>query len=110
MPERVDSSARRLALKVPERCSGRNVAKIFESHGLHGHRPGDPRTLSEDNVLTIDAVLDFYGDKTAQWLSELTHQEEPWHRARERAGLRLGERGSEEITHEAMANYYSSLL
>lgn len=55
-------------------------------------------------------MLDFYGDKTAQWLSELTHQEEPWHRARERAGLRLGERGSEEITHEAMANYYSSLL
>ena len=69
---------------------------------------GDSSHLDEVAKLTIDAVLQHYGDKTSQWLSELTHKEEPWRRAR--AGLAPGSRGSEEITHEAMADYYSGLL
>jgi len=43
-----------------------------------------------------------------QWLSDLTHQEDPWCNAR--AGIPDGERGSQEIRHAAMAEYYGSLL
>ena len=56
---------------------------------------------------TIDAVLKGYGKKSSFELSELTHREAPWKDARE--GLEPGERGNREITHSAMAEYYSSL-
>ena len=64
--------------------------------------------LTEDEIETIDVVLETYGGKTPSWLSELTHREAPWKDARE--GLRLGERGNNEITHSSMAEYYESLL
>lgn len=56
---------------------------------------------------TINAVLEGYGDKGSFELSELTHREAPWKNARK--GLEPGERGNREITHAAMAEYYSSL-
>ncbi len=56
---------------------------------------------------TIDAVLKHYGDMRAQYLADLTHLEAPWKNAR--VGLASGERGDKEITHAAMAEYYSSL-
>jgi len=68
---------------------------------------GNDMNLSSDQVETIDAVLSYYGDKPAQWLIDLSHQEDPWILARK--GLKTGERGSHEITLESMANYYSSL-
>ena len=58
---------------------------------------------------TVDIVLGFYGDKPSQWLSDLTHMEAPWRKARERAGLADGERGNAVITHALMAEYYDSL-
>lgn len=68
---------------------------------------GDSRRLSEKQKETIDAVLEHYGDKSAHWLSELTHRERPWREAR--IGLRDGERGEQEITRADMAEYYSGL-
>lgn len=68
---------------------------------------GDPGELDPEQFATIDAVIDFYGDKPSQWLSELTHKERPWKEARH--GIPPGERGDNEITHEAMAEYYGSL-
>ena len=56
---------------------------------------------------TLDAVLAYYGKKSSQWLSNLTHSERPWKDARK--GLSPRTRGNREITHEAMAWYYSSL-
>ena len=44
--------------------------------------------FSEDQIATMDAVLDYYGDKQPQWLSELTHKEMPWKIARGRGMLR----------------------
>jgi uncharacterized phage-associated protein len=64
--------------------------------------------LTKTQRETITAVLKFYGNKTGHWLSELTHMEPPWRDARE--GLAPGERGSREITHGAMADYYGSLV
>jgi len=56
---------------------------------------------------TMDSVIGYYGEKSAHWLSELTHAENPWKEARE--GLLPGERGSNEITLSALVEYYSSL-
>ena len=68
---------------------------------------GNPRLLDQEQQDTVDAVLDYYGDKTAQWLIELTHLEDPWNHARE--GLHPLERGNKVIPLDAMAFYYSSL-
>lgn len=63
--------------------------------------------LSEDQQDTIDRIVEFYGNKSAQWLSDLTHSEAPWKEARR--GIPDGVRGSSEITWESMAEYYGSL-
>lgn len=68
---------------------------------------GSPSALNAIQKETIDAVLKFYGDKSSQWLSDLTHQEKPWREAR--MGLSPGERGNHVITHASMAEYYGSL-
>ena len=69
---------------------------------------GDSDRLQPSERSTIDAVLSFYGNKQAHWLSELTHREAPWRDAR--AGLAPGERGNSEITKEKLADYYGGLL
>ena len=58
--------------------------------------------LSDSQKETIDIVLRDYGDKDAQWLSRLTHLEEPWKQARKNGVDAL-------ITKESMAMYYGSL-
>lgn len=63
--------------------------------------------LSARDFDVIDRVLDFYGDKSAQWLSNLTHQEAPWLRAR--GNVATGERSEAVITQASMAEYYDSL-
>lgn len=68
---------------------------------------GDLSELSPTQEDTIHAVLECYGDKTAHYLSELTHQEAPWVEARK--GLDLGERGDHVITLDSMAEYYGGL-
>ena len=68
---------------------------------------GNPDKISAKRKATMDIVLDFYGKKSSQYLSDLTHMEDPWKNARQ--GLASGERGNREITHAAMAEYYSSL-
>ena len=69
--------------------------------------PGVPERLTDTERETVDAVLGFYGDKSSQWLSDLTHIESPWRDARE--GLAPGERGNRVITPAAMAEFYGSL-
>ena len=69
--------------------------------------PGDPSALDATARDTVDQVIGFYGDKSAQWLSDLTHNERPWIDAR--AGLGPGERGATVITPAAMAEYYAGL-
>ncbi|WP_231961793.1 Panacea domain-containing protein [Algibacter lectus] len=68
---------------------------------------GDVSNLSSDNISTIDEVLKAYSDKNAQWLSDLTHMEDPWLNARK--GLLGSQRGNNEITLDSMGEYYSSL-
>ena len=68
---------------------------------------GKAENLTASQRQTVDMVLKFYGDKSAQWLSDLTHAEDPWRLAR--AGLPVGERSNNEITLASMAEYYSGL-
>lgn len=68
---------------------------------------GDPTKLNTQQLDVVHRVLAHYGEKTAQWLSDLTHAESPWKYARE--GLPPGERSGREITQGAMAEYYGSL-
>jgi uncharacterized phage-associated protein len=68
---------------------------------------GNPDNLSAVQRETVDSVLGFYGDKSSQWLSDLTHSEQPWKDARQ--GLAPTDRGGNEISHASMAEYYSSI-
>lgn len=68
---------------------------------------GDPGVLSDDEKDTINKVVDFYGKYDSQYLSELTHRENPWKEAR--IGLSPGERGSKVIPVDALSEYYGGL-
>lgn len=100
------------AERVEAWANGPVVPDLYREHkGLFKVRSwaqGNPGTLDSKQRETIDAVLTYYGDRTSQWLSDLTHHEEPWMQARR--GLGPGDRGSQEITHAAMAEYYGSLV
>lgn len=75
----------------------------FELSSING---GDRSKLDAKQVDTIQAVINAYGDKTSQWLSDLTHIEDPWKNARE--GIPAGTRSQVEISHASMIEYYSS--
>jgi uncharacterized phage-associated protein len=68
---------------------------------------GDVSNLTAIQTGTIDVVLAHYGPKPAQYLSELTHLEQPWIAAR--GDLKPGQRGANEISLESMVEYYGSL-
>jgi len=70
---------------------------------------GDSSILNETEREDIDAVLDFYGHRTAQWLSDLARLEMPWNEARKRGFLETGERGSPLIWLSEMHWYYLSI-
>lgn len=63
---------------------------------------GNADALSPSQKETIDQVLEFYGRRDAQWLSDLTHMEDPWKDAYPRGQ-------NTEITPAALGEYYSGL-
>lgn len=99
----------------PERieawANGPVVRDLYDRHRgqfqLKGWRWGNPKRLSDSQRATVDSVLNYYGPRSAQWLSDLTHREAPWKDARR--GLPEGERGDREISLESMMEYYSTL-
>jgi uncharacterized phage-associated protein len=70
---------------------------------------GASTNLNANEIETINKVLSYYGDKSAQWLSDLTHMEAPWIQARERAGVSEGHICQEVISLADMHEYYSGL-
>jgi uncharacterized phage-associated protein len=93
-------------------ANGPVVPALYEAHrgqfDISSCPQGNPDRLDIDAKETVDAVLDGYGDKSGQWLSDLTHQERPWRDAR--VGVPDGERSTNEITLLAMSEYYSGLV
>lgn len=63
--------------------------------------------FSDEQIASMDVIIRDYGDKTANWLSELTHMEEPWQNARR--GYGPGQYCHEVIGKGDMAWYYGSL-
>ena len=94
-------------------ANGPVIRKLYEIHTgkfrVSKIKGGDAARLGRVQRETIDAVLEAYGDKSPQWLSNLTHSEAPWQDTRRRAGLSEGERGSAVIPRDAMAEYYGGL-
>ncbi|GAA6622551.1 Panacea domain-containing protein [Scytonema sp. NUACC26] len=97
--------------KIEAWANGPVVPALYNSHRgqfkVSELPEGNSGNLTPTQRETIDEVIKFYGNRSSQWLSDLTHKEDPWINARQ--GLMLGERGNQEITHAAMAEYYSSL-
>lgn len=92
-------------------ADGPVVPELFNKHrgafrisGISGAKSAN---LSRKEKDTIDKVMKFYGDKSPQWLIDLTHQEGPWREARAGVPDRVG--SSRVITPESMGRYYSSL-
>ena len=87
------------------------VRDLYDSHRgqyqISALRKGNPSNLLPVEIETIDAVLNTYGDKTAQWLSDLTHMELPWNEARK--DVPIGLNCENEITPASLEEYYSSL-
>lgn len=98
--------------KIEAWSNGPVVRELFEAHKgqflVSKLSNGDPSKLSPIHIETIDAIINNYGEKSSQWLSDLTHSENPWKEGRN--GLSDSERGDAEITHAMMAEYYGSLL
>lgn len=97
--------------RVEAWANGPVVPDLFAAHRgeftIAEEPRGKVRNLSKDERETIDAVLRTYGDRSAAWLSDLTHREDPWRLARR--GVPDGMRSNVEITHGAMADYYGNL-
>lgn len=70
-------------------------------------KKGDSGRLTANQKDTIDKVLEYYAPHDAQWLSRLTHLEDPWKQAR--VGLPLGVGSDRVVTKESMAIYYGGL-
>lgn len=99
--------------KIEAWANGPVIREVFNFHkGLFSISYndlliGNDSLLDDEQKATVDSVIKFYGDKSAQWLSDLTHMEEPWIKAR--TGLGSLERGTREILLDDMCNYYSGL-
>lgn len=62
----------------------------------------DSGNLKKHQKTTVKRVLKTYGKKDAQWLSDLTHMEEPWKEARAKGQ-------NSEISLETISEYYSTI-
>lgn len=68
---------------------------------------GGEGNLTQTQMETIDEVLDYYGGHDAQWLSRLSHLEDPWNEVR--IGIPRGVGCNRVITKESMAMYYGGI-
>lgn len=99
--------------KIKAWANGPVVPGLYHEHkglfevGPENFPTRDPDALSPSERETVDAVLGYYGDKSAQWLIDLTHREAPWKNAR--GDTPIGAPSEAEITPAAMGDYYSGL-
>ena len=98
--------------KIQAWASGPVVRELYDIHKgqftISDIPIGDINNLEPDEKDTINCVLTAYGNKPAQWLSDLTHMEYPWNKPR--VGYEPGDNCENEITQASIAEYYSSIL
>ncbi|MCF8031375.1 MAG: DUF4065 domain-containing protein [Desulfohalobiaceae bacterium] len=97
-------------------ADGPIVRNLMQSQREQSHvssiPQGDPGRLTADQKGTIDAVIVYYGQKSTQWLEEMTNAEDPWRMAREQPSSNKppnSKRSGKTISHKAMQDYYSGL-
>lgn len=94
--------------KILAWANGPVVKELYQEHkGLFYVKKiakGHLSRLSINQKDTINHVLGSYGHQTSQWLSDLTHLEEPWIESRK--GCKPGTRGNAEIPISVMDEYY----
>ena len=87
------------------------VPDIYEHHRgrfyIDEFPIGNPSALKTNEMETIGFILMSYGDIEASELSDMTHAEPPWKKARR--GLRKDQRGNVQITDESMYQFFSAL-
>lgn len=92
-------------------ANGPIVKELFQAHRgeyiVSAIPEGNPSKLNETQEQTVQSVIDYYGDKSSQWLSDLTHMEDPWKSTR--AGMPEMARSNRVIPLYVIADYYSSL-
>lgn len=96
--------------KIYAWANGPVCEKLYQRHKgfyLVASIGGNTDRLTPSEIESIDAVLDFYGERDGQYLSDLTHMEAPWQKARK--GLSPRERGNKPISLDSMAEYYGAL-
>jgi len=98
--------------KIEAWRNGPVVRSLYDAHRgkfmVESIPGGNPAILDAKAVDTINSVLKYYGDKSPQYLSDLTHMEDPWKKAR--IGCHADdERSNNEITLDSIEEYYSSL-
>lgn len=97
--------------KIEAWANGPVVRNLYDVHRgqfqVSEWPEGNQSAISGSKRSSVDAVLKYYGDKPAQWLSDLTHKEAPWKEARRH--VPEGGRATGEISHAAMAEYYGGL-
>ncbi len=88
--------------------NGPVVRELYDQHrgqfSLSGWQSGDPTALSRGQRTLLDEILGTYGQRSAAWLSQLTHGEEPWQSARK--GISDSARSAAIIDPAVMERYY----
>lgn len=97
--------------KIEAWANGPVIRELYKLHAkqyvvstVHGRIDN----LTDSAKRRIDSVLSVYADKTAQWLSDLTHSERPWIKAR--ANIPNGQNSRNIITLDSMKKFYSDLF
>lgn len=84
----------------------------YKSHGYHPILEIDEDFKAElftvNQIETLNAIWDSYGIYDAKYLEDLTHQEEPWKKAR--GNCSPGERCTSIISIESMKEFYSKYI
>ncbi|MCR0266239.1 DUF4065 domain-containing protein [[Clostridium] innocuum] len=94
-------------------ANGPVCPELFHRHrGLYSvdeklFKDADIGKFNDEQKETIDSVLDYYGEKNPQWLSELTHSELPWKLTR--GDTPPGDFCNRVIEKELMQSYYGGL-
>lgn len=68
----------------------------------------DAPKLESESERLLNEVMSIYGEHSASYLEELTHQETPWIEAR--VGLEPWAASNEEIKHETIIAFYTPFL
>lgn len=93
-------------------CDGPVCEELFKTHQgkriVSNQLYPDNHTFSNSEKAIMDAVIETYGNYDAEWLSRLTHIEDPWFLTR--GELNSSERSHRTIPQKLMHEYYSRAL